>query len=277
VPASALALALGAAVLHASWNVLLAGARDSQAATAVATLAGVALLIPVAVATGGVGSGALPFAAASAGLHVAYLALLARAYHGGEVSVVYPIARGGAPVLVLAVGAVMLGEGASATQAAGVLAVSAGVFLVQSRGPAPGRQARRDLLFGLAVAGVIAAYTLVDAEGVEHARAPAYLALLLTPAALIYAGALWLAGHGPAMRAELRPRALVTGALVVGAYGAVLGALRLADAAPVAAVRESSVVMAALMAAFFLREPVGPRRLGGAALVAGGVAAVALG
>jgi uncharacterized membrane protein len=277
VPASALALALGAAVLHASWNVLLAGARDSQAATAVATLAGVSLLIPVAVATGGVESGALPFAAASAGLHVAYLALLARAYHGGEVSVVYPIARGGAPVLVLAVGAVMLGEGASATQAAGVLAVSAGVFLVQSRGPAPGRHPRRDLLFGLAVAGVIAAYTLVDAEGVEHARAPAYLALLLTPAALIYAAALWLAGHGPAMRAELRPRALVTGALVVGAYGAVLGALRLADAAPVAAVRESSVVMAALMAAFFLREPVGARRLGGAALVAGGVAAVALG
>jgi drug/metabolite transporter (DMT)-like permease len=286
VPASALALALGAAVLHASWNVLLAGARDSQAATAVATLAGVGLLIPVAVLTGGVGSGALPFAAASAGLHVAYLALLARAYHGGEVSVIYPIARGGAPVLVLAVGAVALGEGASAAQAAGVLAVSAGVFLVQSPGPGPGRsrpapgrrlRARRDLLFGLAIAGVIAAYTLVDAEGVEHARAPAYLALLLTPAALVYAGALWLAGHGAAMRAELRPRALVTGALVVGAYGAVLGALRLADAAPVAAVRESSVVMAALMAAFFLREPVGPRRLGGAALVAGGVAAVALG
>jgi uncharacterized membrane protein len=284
VPASALALALGAAVLHASWNVLLAGARDSQAATAVATLAGVGLLIPVAVLTGGVRSGALPFAATSAGLHVAYLALLARAYHGGEVSVVYPIARGGAPVLVLAVGAVALGEGASAAQAAGVLAVSAGVFLVQSPGPArsrpapaDSRRARRDLLFGLAIAGVIAAYTLVDAEGVEHARAPAYLALLLTPAALVYAGALWLAGHGPAMRAELRPRALVTGALVVGAYGAVLGALRLADAAPVAAVRESSVVMAALMAAFFLREPVGLRRLGGAALVAGGVAAVALG
>jgi drug/metabolite transporter (DMT)-like permease len=277
VPASALALALGAAVLHASWNVLLAGARDSQAATAVATLAGVALLLPVALVTGGVGGGALPFAAASAALHVAYLALLARAYHGGEVSVVYPVSRGGAPVLVLAVGAAVLGEGAAAAQVAGVLAVSAGVFLVQSRGPEPGRYARRDLLFGLAIAAVIAGYTLVDAEGVEHARAPAYLALLLTPAALTYAAALWLAGHGPQLRAELRPRALVTGALVVGAYGAVLGALRLADAAPVAAVRESSVVMAALMAAVFLREPVGPRRLGGAALVAGGVAAVALG
>jgi drug/metabolite transporter (DMT)-like permease len=274
VPLSALALALGAAVLHASWNVLLAGARDSEAATAVATLAGVALLAPVAIVTGGVESSALPFAAASAALHVAYLALLARAYHGGEVSVVYPVSRGVAPVLVLAVGAAALGEGASAVQVAGVLAVSAGVFLVQS-----GRAtwARRDLLFGLTIAAVIAAYTLVDAEGVEHSRAPAYLALLLSPAAVIYTAALWIAGRGPELRAELRPRAALTGLFLVGAYGAVLGALQLASAAPVAAVRESGVVIAALMAAAFLHEQVGSRRLGGAVLVAGGVAAVALG
>jgi drug/metabolite transporter (DMT)-like permease len=277
VPASALALALGAAVLHASWNVLLAGARDSEAAAAVATLAGVALLIPLAVITGGVESAALPFAAASAVLHVAYLGLLARAYRGGDLSVVYPVSRGVAPVLVLAVGAVAIGEAASVLQVAGVIAVSAGVLLVQSPRPDPGRFAGRDLLFGLAIAAVIAGYTLVDAEGVEHARAPAYLALLLSPAAAVYTAALWIAGRGPALRAALRPRAALTGALVVGAYGCVLGALQLADAAPVAAVRESGVVMAALMAGAFLKEPVGPRRLAGAVLVAVGVAAVALG
>ena len=274
MPLSALALALGAAVLHASWNVLLAGARDSEAATAVATLAGVVLLAPVAIATGGVETAALPFAAGSAALHVAYLALLARAYHGGEVSVVYPVSRGVAPVLVLAVGAAALGEGASAVQVAGVLAVSVGVFFVQSRGT---RLARRDLLFGLTIAVVIAAYTLVDAEGVEHSRAPAYLALLLSPAAVTYAGALWIGGRGPELRAEMRPRAAVTGLFVVGAYGSVLGALQLASAASVAAVRESGVVIAALMAAAFLHEHVDSRRLGGAGLVAGGVAAVALG
>jgi drug/metabolite transporter (DMT)-like permease len=271
---SAFALALGAALLHASWNVLLAGARDSEAATAVATLAGVALLAPVAIVSGGVESAALPFAGASAAIHVAYLALLARAYRGGEVSVVYPISRGVAPVLVLAAGAAALGEGASAVQVAGVLAVSVGVFLVQSGGT---RLVRRDLLFGLAIAAVIAAYTLVDAEGVERSRAPAYLALLLTPAAVVYATALWIGGRGRELRAELRPRAALTGLFVVGAYGLVLGALRLADAAAVAAVRESSVVIAALMAAVFLHEHVGSRRLGGAALVACGVAAVALG
>lgn len=275
MPLSALALALGAAVLHASWNVLLAGARDSEAATAVATLAGVALLAPVALATGGVSEAALPFAGASAALHVAYLALLARAYQDGEVSVVYPVSRGTAPVLVLVLGAAFLSEGASAAQALGVLCVATGVFLVGSRGHAPA--ARRDLLFGLAIALTIAAYTLVDAEGVDHAEAPAYLFLLLAPSSAVYATALALGGRGPQLKAELRPRALVTGALVVGAYGCVLAALRLADAAPVAAVRESSVVIAALLAAAFLNERVDGRRLVGAVLVVAGVAAIALG
>jgi uncharacterized membrane protein len=279
VPLSAFSLALGAALLHATWNVLLAGARDSEAATAVATLCGVVLLAPVALLTGGVSDAALPFAGASAVLHVAYLALLARAYQGGEVSVVYPVSRGTAPVLVLAFGAALLNEGASTAAVVGVLAVSAGVFLVGAGREISTYEAklvqppRRDLLFGFAIALTIAAYTLVDAEGVDHAQAPAYLFLLLAPSSVVYAGALALRGRD--LRAELRPRALITGALIVGAYGSVLAALRLADAAPVAAVRESSVVIAALLAAVFLHENVDRRRLSGALLVAAGVAAIA--
>jgi uncharacterized membrane protein len=280
VPLSAFSLALGAAFLHATWNVLLAGARDSEAATAVATLCGVALLAPVALITGGVSDEALPFAGASAVLHVGYLALLARAYQDGEVSVVYPVSRGAAPVLVLAFGALFLGEGASTAAVMGVFAVAAGVFLVGA-----GREVRtyrpklvqppaRDLVFGLAIAFTIAAYTLVDAEGVDHAQAPAYLFLLLAPSSAIYAGALALRGRGD-LRAELRPRAFLTGACIVGAYGSVLAALRLADAAPVAAVRESSVVIAAFLAAVFLHEDVNRRRLSGALLVVAGVAAIA--
>src|SRR3954451_21410914 len=281
MPLSAFALALGAAFLHASWNVLIAGARDSESAAAVATLAGVALLAPVALITGGVQTAALPYAGASAVIHVGYLALLARAYQGGQVSVVYPVSRGSAPVLVLAFGALLLGEGASPGQVLGVVAISAGVFLVgagretvamrEKLDQVPGR----DLLFGLGIAVTIAAYTLVDAEGVDRAHAPAYLFLLLAPSATVYAAALALGGRAEAMRAELRPRALLTGAFVVGAYGCVLAALRLADAAPVAAVRESSVVIAAFMAAAFLHERVGPRRAAGAALVVAGVAAIA--
>lgn len=276
MPLSAFSLALGAAFLHATWNVLLAGARDSEAAAAVATLCGVALLAPVALITGGVSDAALPFAAASAVLHVAYLGLLARAYQEGDVSVVYPVSRGTAPILVLIFGALVLSEGATAVQVAGVVVISAGVFLVGGRGRrALDAPHGRELLFGLAIALTIAAYTLVDAEGVDHAQAPAYLFLLLAPSAVVYAAALALRGRGPMLRAELGPRAFLTGALVVGAYGSVLAALRLADAAPVAAVRESSVVIAALLAAAFLREDVDRRRLSGAVLVVAGVAAIA--
>ena len=279
MPLSAFCLALGAAFLHATWNVLLAGARDSEAATAVATVCGVVLLAPVALATGDVSDAALPFAATSAVLHVGYLALLARAYQGGEVSVVYPVSRGTAPVLVLAFGALFLSEGASTAAVMGVIAVSAGVFLVGvGREPSAMRKKivqppGRDLLFGFAIAVTIAAYTLVDAEGVDHAQATAYLFLLLAPSSVVYAGALALRGRD--LRAELRPRAFLTGALIVGAYGSVLAALRLADAAPVAAVRESSVVIAAFLAAVFLHENVDRRRLGGALLVVAGVAAIA--
>jgi len=117
----------------------------------------------------------------------------------------------------------------------------------------------------------------VDAEGVDRAQAPAYLFLLLAPSSLIYAAALAAGGRGPAMRAELGPRAFLTGAFVVGAYGSVLAALRLAEAAPVASVRESSVVIAALLSAIFLHERVDGRRFAGAALVVAGVAAIALG
>jgi drug/metabolite transporter (DMT)-like permease len=279
LPLSAFALALGAAFLHATWNVMLAGARDSEAATAVATLCGVALLAPVALITGGVSAEALPFAGASAVLHVGYLALLARAYQGGEVSVVYPVSRGTAPVLVLAFGAAALNEGVSTAAVMGVFAVSAGVFLVgagreiSTYEPKLVQPPGRDLVFGLAIALTIAAYTLVDAEGVDHAQAPAYLFLLLAPSSVVYAGALALRGRN--LRAELRPRAFVTGACIVGAYGSVLAALRLADAAPVAAVRESSVVIAAFLAAVFLNERVDARRLSGALLVVAGVAAIA--
>jgi uncharacterized membrane protein len=260
---------------------MLAGARDSESATAVATLCGVALLAPVALFTGDVSTAALPFAGASAVLHVAYLALLARAYQEGEVSVVYPVSRGTAPVLVLAFGAAALDQGATTGQVLGVLAVSAGVFLVGARRETSAMRKKldkppaRDLLFGLAIALTIAAYTLVDAEGVDHAQAPAYLFLLLAPSAVVYAAALALRGRAAQMRAELRARAFLTGAFIVGAYGSVLAALRLADAAPVAAVRESSVVIAALLAAVFLHEEVDRRRLSGALCVVAGVAAIA--
>ncbi|MGH2715519.1 MAG: EamA family transporter [Thermoleophilaceae bacterium] len=280
----AFGLALGAAFLHAFWNVLLAGSRDSVAATGALLLFGTALLAPAALLFGGVSAEAVPFIAASAALELAYFALLALAYRDGELGVVYPVARGSAPVLVLAVAALGLGKGVSGLAAVGVVLVAAGVLLVGARGrwgglwtdmgtesaPPPG--GRRDLAFGLAIGVTIAGYTLVDSEGLDHADPLPYLFLITAAVCVVYCGALLGTGHGSELRAELRPRTLLTAAATFGAYAMVLAALQMAPAAPVAAVRESSIVIAAFMAWLFLGEE---RRLTGAALVAAGVAAIA--
>ncbi len=267
----AFALALGAAVLHAGWNVLLAGARDSVAATGALLLFGALLLAPAALLTGSVvSSDALPYVAGSAALELAYFVLLAFAYRGGEMSVVYPVGRGSAPVVVLAAGAVGLGVGVSWVAALGVGLVAAGVLLLALRGD-PGS---RDVLFGLAIGLAIAGYTLVDSEGLDHADPLAYLFLVAAVCAVAYGGGLLATGQGGALKAALNPRAALTAAAVFGAYAMVLAALELAPAASVAAVRESSVVIAAVFAWLFLGEP---RRLTAAALVAAGVAAIALG
>ena len=272
----ALGLALGAAVLHAGWNVLLAGARDVAAATGGLLVYGALLLAPAAIAVGDVSGSAVPFIAASAALELAYFVLLARAYAGGELSVVYPVARGVAPALVLVVAATAgLGEGVGALGAAGVLTIVAGVLLVSaplswiSVAEQPiVRTAQRDLGFGLAIAAVIAAYTLVDAEGVERAEPLAYLALVVAPCALLY----------PAVvrtRPDLGARSALTAAATFGAFLMVLAAFRLAPAAPVAAVRESSVVIAGLLAAAFLRERLSASKLAGTIAVLAGVTAIA--
>jgi drug/metabolite transporter (DMT)-like permease len=278
---AALALALGAAVLHAGWNVALAGSRDTAAATGGLLVWGVALLALPALLTGGVPSSAVPFVAASAALELAYFVLLARAYAGGSVSVVYPVARGSAPALVLVVGVLGLGRGVPALAAVGVVAVCAGVLLLGLGRPGPGggafsvsipaRKAPhpwRDVAFGLAIGAVIAAYTLVDAEGVERADPVAYLALVILPAAALYP---LVARRAP----DLGARSALTAAATLGAYLLVLAALQRAPAAPVAAVRETSIVLAALFAAVFLKERLSAARIAGAISVTAGVAAIA--
>ena len=277
----ALALALGAAFLHALWNVLLAGSRDSVAATGALLLFGVVLLAPAALLAGDLTSEALPFVAASAALELAYFVLLARAYRGGELGVVYPVARGSAPVLVLGAAVLGLGKGVSVLAALGVVLVAAGVLLlgVTSVGCQIHRiggkdsPRSRDLVLGLSIGVAIAGYTLVDSEGLDHADPLPYLFLIAAVCAVAYNGALIGSGRGRELREAMRPRMLLAAAATFGAYAMVLAALELAPAAPVAAVRESSIVIAALMAWLFLGEE---RRLTGAVLVAAGVAAIGL-
>src|SRR5215212_3010710 len=163
MPLSAVALALGAAFLHAGWNVLLAGSRDTRSSTAGLLVWGVALLSVPAIVTGGVSSDAVPYIAASAVFELCYFLLLARAYDSGQVSVVYPVARGSAPVVVLVFSAVALKEGVPAGAVAGVLLVALGVLLVglgafHTEVGTKVDLPTQDVWFGLAIGVCIAAY-----------------------------------------------------------------------------------------------------------------------
>ena len=278
MPLDAFALALGSAFLHALWNLILGRERDPEAATAIALCAAVAVFAPVAVLRWDADSGVWPYVVVTSTLQLAYFALLATAYRRAEVSVVYPIARGMAPVLVLVFGLAVLGTGVGPGQAVGVCLVGLGVLLV--RGPSVGRVDARGTgaAFGLAVASCIAAYTLVDKHGVEHADPIVYLELGMVPATLGYVGFLLATRSGAArLRATAGPLPALAGLLSFAAYALVLAALLRAPAAAVAAVRETSVLIAALLAGPLLGEAVGPVRLGGAALVVGGVALITLG
>jgi len=261
---AALGLALGAAVLHALWNLLLAGSRDVLAATAVALGSSLVVALPFALATWGLEREAIPWLVASGALELAYFFTLTAAYQRAELSLVYPLARGGAPVLVL-LGAVATGYAPGGIEVLGVLAVAAGVVLVRGL-----RGDRLGVVLGLVIAAQIAAYTLVDAEGIQHANPVPYLLLALVPTAV---GAALVSGR-ERLRAEWSARAVLAGCGGFLAYVLVLAALRLAPAAPVAAVRETSVLFAVALAAPLLGERVTRGRVAGAMLVVAGVGAL---
>jgi uncharacterized membrane protein len=264
VTSAALALALAAAFLHAGWNVLLARAHDVQAATAVVLGVSAVALAPIAAFTWDVDSGVVPWAAGSAAFELAYFALLAYAYERAELSVVYPVARGLAPVLVLLVGI----ASASAGEAVGVVLIAIGIVLVRRLQ----RPDRRGATLGAVLAVCIAGYTLLDDHGIEHADAIAYFELVVGIPGLVYLAAIWRRRGGEALRSEVRPATFAAAAAATLAYLFVLLALDLAKAAPVAAVRETSVVIVVVLAAIFLHERVGRTRIAGAVLVAAGVA-----
>lgn len=269
-----LAIILAAAAIHAFWNLVIARADDTQATTAVAIAVGVLVAAPFAVLRWNVQPAAWPFIVASSLLELVYFWLLTTAYRRAEMSLVYPIARGMAPVLVLLVSVFALGVATSPMQAAGVGLVGLGVVLVRGL-----RRGARwsDVAMALAVAVAIAGYTLVDKEGVRYADPVTYVTLILVLPAIASIAFVAARGGVARLRASLGPLALAGGVASIAAYGLVLIALTTAPAASVAAVREVSVVFAAVLGAVVLRERVGVSRLAGSVVVALGVALVVAG
>jgi len=268
---------LGAGVLHAAWNAMTKAIENRFFALALIGLAET-LAGGIALATTGLPArAAIGFVCGSAVIHVVYAVGLINCYRLGAFNQTYPIARGTSP-LVVAVGAWWLAdEHLGAVAWTGIVILAAGLM---SLALSSGKLTRAELpAIGAAVATglTIAAYTLVDGLGVRRSGDPyAYAALLFLLQGPVFPVA-FLLRRGPVPHGELPlvGRGLLAGTIAVLAYSLVLWAQTRAPLAEVAALRETSVIAAALIGAFFFRERFGGRRVAAAVLVAAGILLIA--
>lgn len=276
MPTTALAAVLAAALLHAAWNAAIKAEPDKLLAAVAVTL-GAGLLGAAALSyLPAPGAASWPFIAASGVLQVAYYLLLAATYRDADISHAYPLMRGTAPVLVAILNSG--NEALSPTQLTAVALVCAGGAVICFGGGGL-RSSRRTLVLALLTASTIAAYTLVDGLGVRRSGSPAaYTAWLfvLAGAGVALASRRQLHGRLAAYLAAKPVLVLAGGFASAGSYGVALWAMTLAPIAVVAALRETSIVFAAAIAAWVLRERVGPARIAGAVLIAGGAAVLRL-
>ena len=217
-----------------------------------------------------------PYIVASMALHIAYYVALVGAYRAGDLSHGYPIMRGIAPLIVSLCAVAWLGEAPRLMVWLGVLLICGGVLSLGFIG-FRWRESRVSLGWALANAGIIASYTLVDAAGVRASGKPeVYVVWLFTLDALPFTVLvyLWKKQQLVSYARRFWLRGLVGGALSAGAYGIVLWAMTRAPVAAVAALRETSVIFAALIGAWLLKEGHIARRIAGAATVAAGVIAL---
>ncbi|HEY8625681.1 MAG TPA: DMT family transporter [Solirubrobacteraceae bacterium] len=270
---------LFAAVLHASWNALVKPVGDRLALMAVMGAASAAICLPVTVLAHAPRAAAWPELGASMLLHTVYNLLLIEAYREGDFNQVYPIARGTAPPTVALAAALVVGETLTPVQTLGVIGVSAGLFILAA---AHGHGTRRAVGFALLTGLAIASYTVVDGVGVRRSGSTlGYTGWLFLGNGLLTAFALLAARIGSGAPLHI-PSALITRGLLAGvlslvAYALVLWAQTRGELAVVAALRETSVVFAALLGAVFFHERLPKRRAFASVLIACGAASLALG
>jgi drug/metabolite transporter (DMT)-like permease len=274
-PAAA-ALVLLAALMHAGWNALVKGAGDRMTTLTlvfvspapIALFAAIFLLPAPARAS-------WPFILGSVAVHIGYFAGLIKAYRYGDLSQVYPLARGAAPILAAGLSAMAAGELISTGGMIGVALVSLGTASLAFERGRPRGEKGRALAFALLTVFTIASYTVIDGLGVRRAGTSlGYIAWLFSLDGLppLAASVLWRRGEALlSLRSSWRT-GVIGGLLSFAAYGIAIWAMSEGAIAQVAALRETGVVFAAAIGALFLCEPFGGRRILAASLVAAGVA-----
>ncbi|MFI9627079.1 EamA family transporter [Streptomyces sp. NPDC052042] len=274
-PLVALAV-LVAAVTHASWNAIAHGIEDKLVSFTL--ISGGALLFSMVAAcfVPFPAAGAWPYLLLSAVLHVLYMLLLMRSFTLGDFGQMYPIARGTAPLVVTVLAAVFVGEHPGAWTSAGVAVASAGLVGLALWGiRGPGRRPDWPALLAAVATGLaIAGYTTVDGVGVRASGTPlGYVVWLMILEGLAIPAYALYRRRGE-LAAQLRPfaaRGLLGAALSMTAYGLVLWAQTRAALAPIAALRESSIIVGAAMGTLFFKERFGVPRIAAAGLMIVGI------
>jgi drug/metabolite transporter (DMT)-like permease len=286
-------LVAGSALLHVAWNVRLKTAGDPLRTATIGLLVGSLVIVPVGVLAWLVGGSVeLPAEGILIGLgsglfEAIYFVLLAAAYRRGDLSVVYPIARGTAPLLLVAIGVGVLGERLGTVGWVGVAALIVGFLALQRpwlalRAAADRRRPDGAILFALATGVAIAAYTSLDRVGTRLIEPLTYAAIIWVSGAILLV--LWirfvrgggLFAGGP----DVIRSASVSGILTLGAYLLILFALSVAPLTAVAPLRESATVVAAAWGAVRMGEAVSrreaTRRVAASALIVAGAMLLAL-
>ena len=264
---------LGAALLHAAWNALLKSGRDVLLDTALVALAGSVIALPLVFLVSAPEPAAWPYMAASVSVHLGYYTALAGAYRAGDLSHGYPIMRGVAPLLVAAAGWLWFGELLSLSAWTGVLLICGGVL---SLGMAGGGASRKATAWALLSALIICVYTISDGAGVRvSGGAERYVVWLFLFMGLPFGLVVLALKRGAFLRHAARHwwRGIAGATLSGLSYAIALWAMTRAPIATIAALRETSVIFAALIGAWILKEGhVGPRMAGAATVLAGVIA-----
>jgi drug/metabolite transporter (DMT)-like permease len=275
-PSNTLSLAvtfavIAAAVTHAAWNAIAHGIKDQTLAFALIGVGGIACGIPLVIVAALPRADCWPYLLGSVAIHVFYNLLLMQCYRLGEFSQVYPLARGTSPLVVTILAAIFVHEHLALPQVAGVLVVSAGLAVLVLAGRRPGRAA-----FAAAVGTglTIAAYTTVDGVGVRLSASPVgYIGWLMVLESLCVPMFAVFRRRDVLLKQPKRIlfSGLAAGALSVLAYGLVLWAQTRGALAPIAALRETSVIFGAIIGTLVFREPFGRTRIAATVLVAAGI------
>ena len=264
----AIALVVGSALLHASWNLVVKKSGDRLIAAGAQMLLGAAVSTPIAISLG-IPFRAWPFLIATSLVHTGYVVSLVAGYDRGDLSVVYPVARGTAPILVTVGAALFLDDTPGGVGIVAIALVVGGIFVVGIRGRPKGTG------WALLTSVFIAGYTMIDGAAVRHLdESVAYtLTAFMTMTLAIVPVVIWRRGWSTVssvVRVEWRTH-LLAGVASAVAYVMVLTAALTAPLGLVSALRETSVVFGALGGWLILKESMGWRRLRGAVLIAFGI------